>query len=199
VSCLWQRSTRRIQQAQFWALEPRLMRGKALVVSAGLFATDDTHMESCFYSIKSRSCTAGSSLVTKSSIARFALASPSTTGFDCIRRWSISRRLTMSMRRRSYAPCQRKRVKILDPFGNEYTQYTLSAVMDWALTGKSRLHGDVGTPGTIGKRRHARSQCMACANSCVASRRPLAANFTSSKLNRSPSSCSFPTDNPPSS
>jgi exopolysaccharide biosynthesis operon protein EpsL len=30
------------------------------------------------------------------------------------------------------------------PFGNEYSQYTLSAVMDWQLTGKSQLSGDIG-------------------------------------------------------
>lgn len=29
-------------------------------------------------------------------------------------------------------------------FDNEYEQYTLSAVVDWQLTGKSRLHGDAG-------------------------------------------------------
>ena len=29
-------------------------------------------------------------------------------------------------------------------FDNEYTQYTVSAVIDWRLTGKSRLYGDAG-------------------------------------------------------
>ena len=29
-------------------------------------------------------------------------------------------------------------------FGREYDQYTLSAVLDWQFTGRSRLHGDVG-------------------------------------------------------
>lgn len=29
-------------------------------------------------------------------------------------------------------------------FDNEYTQYTLSALLDWRVTGRSRLYGDVG-------------------------------------------------------
>lgn len=29
-------------------------------------------------------------------------------------------------------------------FGTEYAQYTLSAVLDWRLSGSSRLHGDIG-------------------------------------------------------
>jgi exopolysaccharide biosynthesis operon protein EpsL len=29
-------------------------------------------------------------------------------------------------------------------FGGEYDQYTLSAVFDWQLTGRSKLHGDIG-------------------------------------------------------
>ncbi len=32
-------------------------------------------------------------------------------------------------------------------FDNQYTQYTLSALLDWHLTGRSRLYGDVGYTG----------------------------------------------------